>query len=259
MVGDRTWAEVLPPSEHQPDQGLTGYTPNVNGHTVEQAQAGLNLRSSQWVISSDAYIDDAQGELQVVIHSMATHLSPSFSNSDLQRLTARHRANTGLVGAGLITDTETLIRSRLGVEVELKNVGLHDGNPSDAEGDEVDLATIKTIESWLVRLGLPASFGLGEALLRTPVPVLGSPPETWRLIAEILKDRQTSPYVIAAGFAAWTDRPLIFLLTGSTGLVIWFARPFGETIRDHFVKSLQERLERDPRLHEPSEQGPTED
>lgn len=242
--------------KRQRDQSLTGYTPNVNSHTVEQTQAGLNLRSSQWVISSDAYIDDAQGELQVVIHSMATHLSPSFSNSDLEQIAAHHRAHTGYVGASIIANTETLIRTRLGVEVKLENVGLHDGNQSDAEGDE---AVLETIESWLARLALPVNIGLGEALLRTPVPILGSPPETWRLIAEILKDRHTSPYAIAAGFAAWTDRPLIFLLTGSTGLVIWFGKPFGETIRDHFVNSLQERLERDPRLHEPSEQGPTED
>lgn len=233
----------------------------MTSNTTTRPPPALSLITSEWVIASDAYIADEHGDAVVVIHSDATHLNPPLTSADVatliemnvpRRRTSRRRSRAGLVS--------NLIGRRLGIQM-LPFTTWISGSSTDASDESLiqmisDLLDHRALFTYL---DLPPGVGLAEALLNTPVPVLGSPPEAWTLLAEVLKNPRTSPYVIAAGVAGWTDRPLIIVLSGSTGLVIWLGKPFVETVRDHFVKSLKVRLENDAQIRESTGEEQAED
>lgn len=297
--------------------------------SVDQVSAGLSLKTSQWVITSDAYIADDRGDLAVVIHSVATNVHPPLTSSDvrqlafplirisgspaaggvseaampedsafLESLTAREIEVLQLVAEGLpneriaqrlaispstvmefmarirrkrgesthaqaqsraTAEIQELIEDRLGLQADFRRVSLDDARVDADEDDSVTPELVDMMASWLELLGVPGDLALAETLLRTPVPVLGSPPEEWKGIAELIGNLAPSPFLAAAGWSAWGDRPVLAVIAGSTGLVVWFGKPLGDTVIDHLVKTLKSRLENDPQIHDSEDEEPAED
>ncbi len=90
---------------------------------------------------------------------------------------------------------------------------------------------------------MPNQQKTAAAVFQLQVPVLGSPPEAWKSVAEIVGKGAPSPYVIAAGFAAWGDRPVMAILFGSTGVIGYFAEPTANNLRAYFAGRVKKRLE----------------
>lgn len=76
---------------------------------------------------------------------------------------------------------------------------------------------------------------LDDILNEFPVPKFGSPPGAFESLATLATQ---SPFVAAFGYAAWTDRPVIAVLAGTTAVVIWITKPSMNVLR----RSMAERL-----------------
>lgn len=210
----------------------------MSQETLESA-ADLSLQTSQWVIASEASISDAEGRLDLVIHSLAANPSTPFTALDGEQLLDLSGQRSTLPQQA-IPKAEQLFEARLGLQMRVREVGVGGPNISvDAKANEL------TIGTWLLRLGLPYEPRLGKVVLRTPVPVLGSPPQDWQQLSALIGNAAPSPFLLAAGVAAWGDRPVLALISGGTGVVMWFGKPFAQTVRDHYVGILQKHLERD--------------
>lgn len=205
----------------------------MSNHFV-QSDAGLRLEASQWTIASDASINDDQDRAVIVIHSLATAVTPiSFKDSLLADL-----AQFGALDSPVYSGFAAIIEERLGIQLDIKYLV-----QSEFGAPRHERVSTQLLEAWLRHMGLPPDLDLAAVLLQIPVPVLGSPPEEWKKIADLVSGAAPSPYLFAAGYAAWGDRPALAIIAGGTGLVVWFAKPFGTTVRDHYVKTLKAHLE----------------
>lgn len=199
----------------------------------------LALDLSQWIIESTAQEFSRDGKPAFGIQSLATQLVEPLSQDQAVRLSG----NDALEQVAHVERVSRLVHERLGVQIRAAAVGVR----PLGEGPGL---TAEHVTNWLAALGYEASGELAESLLMTPVPVLGSPPEEWLKIGELVGAKAPSPFVIAAGLAVWNERPVVAILAGGTGLVVWFTKPFARTVRDHYVEVVRERLERRDRLTE---------
>lgn len=78
---------------------------------------------------------------------------------------------------------------------------------------------------------------VAQVLVGLPLPVFGSPPETWTTAANLLR---TGPVVAVSGYAVANDEPLIAAISGASVYLLWLLRPAANVIR----RSLAERVAR---------------
>lgn len=74
-----------------------------------------------------------------------------------------------------------------------------------------------------------------ELMERFPVPIFGSPPNAWTALTQLAGTGSCAAF---AGYAAWSDQPVLAVIGGGTSLVMWFAKPSAKVVR----RSMAERL-----------------
>lgn len=202
----------------------------------------LALDLSQWVIESASQTFLPEGHPSFRIGSVATQLEWQVSQSDAISLSRRNPLDTVTAASRDHVDrVERYVHERLGLRMRTAAVGVR------PRGGGLGVTAVDAAQ-WLSLLGYEQPSNLAANLLETPVPLLGSPPQEWLKIGELVGANAPSPFVIAAGLAAWNERPILAILAGGTGVVVWFAKPFARTVRDHYVETLEERLQRDDDL-----------
>lgn len=198
------------------------------------------MQTSNWIVESRAQLSDGPGP-SLVMHSAAYGLLENFDESEAKQFADAIRRGT--YREPVLRGAERTMNTRLGLEHTAVGAGVgwpELSSPEDSYQQELN--------GWLSRVGLPAADAIGDVVLHLQIPVLGSPPEDWKTVATLLGDSAPSPYLITCGIAAWGDRPVLALLSGATGVVIWFSQPFASTIRDHFADRLKRRLEQPDNL-----------
>lgn len=193
------------------------------------------VRRSQWVISSEARVSYFGDRPDVVISTLATGLERPF---DEDALLAVDVPSLELSAAGVEILTLTL-HERLGVEMQLRYLAVGGDRFQEIRG-EIDTTELDEV---LRGIGLTGGMQLAEAVYALRVPTLGSPPEGWKGLGSILTG-SNGAFAIFAGFDATTGRPILAVLTGATGFVVWFAAPYVQTVRDHFNGLLRSYLQK---------------
>lgn len=144
---------------------------------------------------------------------------------------------------GRSSQLSTLLANEFGVAVVEgdENTAIGTGGRSDRLRFDDSLPPL--VSNFVRRTALPQEgdfFGdWAVTVLRYPVPLFGSPPSEITPLRELAKH---GPVAVVLGTAVATDRPVIALVSGATGALIWFAKPVARIARRSVARRLADRL-----------------
>ncbi|HEY5856985.1 MAG TPA: hypothetical protein VIW24_23820, partial [Aldersonia sp.] len=78
-----------------------------------------------------------------------------------------------------------------------------------------------------------------NAIEQFPVPVYGSPPEAVTTFSDAFNK---APLLGVVGTAYFTEGPVLALLAGSIGVVLWLAQPSAEVVRQSMANWTRGKL-----------------
>lgn len=192
-----------------------------------------------WIIESSASINDGSGA--VTVHALTLQQAPGVPLGLLEAWAgelADPRETRSMDDETSRAVAAALIQAQLGVTVDIVTFRIGGGTIHAGEGEDV-----ADLTNGLARLGLARSAALATWLVELPLPVAGPPPQDWRVLGDLLTDADT-PFLVAFGRVDGNDRPLVVVLNGAAGIVLWFSQPLQKAIRDHFAERLDSGLSR---------------
>jgi hypothetical protein len=226
---------------------------------LNETDMSTNLMAAEWTVSTVARLSPGDAE-EFDIEAFAFSVSPDYQRfweltaeydddwmeallayeepaavgQEVGSFYARNPAKVDTVGQWI---EETLQLSGLSFSEGLAVAG---AVTDTAGAPEVNRLTWMIASQFKLRLNLSLDADdLSAALLNLPLPVFSSPPSGWKTLNDLASK---GPFVAIAALASTQDQPLLAVVSGTTGFVVWFTKPQAEALRDHVTRALKRKL-----------------
>lgn len=198
----------------------------------------IGLAAQRWEVETSVQVavtgETVAGDADFVIESYATQ---SFSLGAALLEVAGDDLIGHLRNEFGMRDTMTILVSG-GEAAVLMRTGRALRGRGETEQTQLLRTLLAEFIEWGTGIQRVAQREIIEGILEQfPVPIFGSPPSDLSTITQLV---QGSPFVGAVGYGIWSQSPGLVILSAGTGLVLWFARPAANVLR----QSVAERVAR---------------